>query len=129
MLTEALEIEQGKLKQLIESKAQTERVRLLLLQALPQGLDAQGHLYQGARAEVAAVRDAEAERSVSETPVAVRLRALEQELEDLADMRAVAEERVAAAADAREKVSGEREQVLAVLAATRKRRGICRLAS
>jgi len=114
-LSAAQEEEEARLKQVQESKAQTERVRLLLLQALPEGLSAEGHL----RDDAGDKDDA----SLSQTPVAVRLRDLELELADLGAMRAASEQRIAAAAASLEQVSHHREQVLAVLAATRKRRG------
>ena len=112
-LKQALEYEEAekdKLKVLLQTKARAERIRLLLVQALPEGLRADGSL----------VMDTDVVGT--ETPVSIRLAKIQEELAEIEAVREVLEHRLTHTVIAVERIRGEREQVLGVLAATRKRR-------
>lgn len=104
--------EKDKLKALLQTKARAERIRLLLMQALPEGLKADGS------------RLVDGDEVGAETPVSIRLAKIEEELAEVEIAREAMQDRLTQAVIAAEKIRGEREQVIGILAATRKRRDL-----
>jgi hypothetical protein len=99
----------SELKKLSVKKARLERIRLVLLQALSEGLTPDGHVSQHAD-------------FICETPLSVKLRRINDVLEETVFLKAVDQERLAVTVIVIEEIRHEREQLIAVLSISRKRR-------